>query len=151
MSPGQMSPWQLGCVMDGPRNLPLKFHQNRVSNSWDIPDMDKCRLDKCCLDKCHRDSWDVLRMVPQTYVQSLVKIGSVTAEIFPIWTNVENKPLQGGGGSLSSCLACRKSIKFRTKSCLLKSSLFFILLNLNLRPFMAIFGFILVILGSLNI
>ena len=62
-------------------NLPLKFGQNRVSNSWDIPDMDKCQLDKCWLDKCHRDSWDVLRMVPGTYVYSFVKIGSVTAEI----------------------------------------------------------------------
>ena len=28
-------------------------------------------------------------MVPGTYVKSLVKIGSVTAEIFPIWTNVD--------------------------------------------------------------
>ena len=28
-------------------------------------------------------------MVPGTYVLSLVKIGSVTAEIFPIWTNVD--------------------------------------------------------------
>ena len=41
--------------------LPLKFSQNRVSNSWDTPDMcnchqNKCCLDKYCLDKCHRDS-----------------------------------------------------------------------------------------------
>ena len=42
--------------------------------------MDKCGLDKCCLDKCHRDSWDVLRMVPGTYVKSLVKNGSVTGD-----------------------------------------------------------------------
>ena len=34
--PGQMSPWQLESVLDVPRNLPVKFHQNRVSNSWDI-------------------------------------------------------------------------------------------------------------------
>ena len=27
-------------------------------------------------------------MVPGTYLESLVKIGSVTAEIFLIWTNV---------------------------------------------------------------
>ena len=33
---GQMSPWQLGSVKDGPKNLPLKFGQNRASNSWDI-------------------------------------------------------------------------------------------------------------------
>ena len=39
----------------GPRNLPLNFCQNRVSNSWDIPDMNKCCQDKCCLDKCQVD------------------------------------------------------------------------------------------------
>ena len=33
---GQMSPWQLESVLDVPRNLSLKIHQNRVSNSWDI-------------------------------------------------------------------------------------------------------------------
>ena len=33
MLPGQMSPRQLLSVKDGPRNLPLKFGQNRVSNS----------------------------------------------------------------------------------------------------------------------
>ena len=36
MLPGQMSPWQLESVEEGLRNLPLKFGQNRVSNSWDI-------------------------------------------------------------------------------------------------------------------
>ena len=40
MLPGQMSPWQLGCVKDGPRNLCLNFGQNRVSNSWDIADFE---------------------------------------------------------------------------------------------------------------
>ena len=49
MLPVQMSPWQLASVKDGPTNLPLKFGQNGVSNSWDIPHMDKCRKDKCCL------------------------------------------------------------------------------------------------------
>jgi len=38
--PGQMSLWQLVYVKDGPRNLPLKFDQNRVSNSWDIADIE---------------------------------------------------------------------------------------------------------------
>ena len=38
--PVQMSPRHLESVKDGPRNLPLKFGQNRVSISWDIPDMD---------------------------------------------------------------------------------------------------------------
>ena len=32
----QMSLWQLDSVLDFPRNLCLKFGQNRVSNSWDI-------------------------------------------------------------------------------------------------------------------
>ena len=31
-----MSPWQLKSVLNVHMNLPLKFHQNRVSNSWDI-------------------------------------------------------------------------------------------------------------------
>jgi len=30
--------WKL--VQDGPRNLPLKFGHNRVSNSWDITDIE---------------------------------------------------------------------------------------------------------------
>ena len=37
--------YSLVYVQDCPRNLPLKLGQNRVSNSWDIPDMDKCRKD----------------------------------------------------------------------------------------------------------
>ena len=34
-------------------------------------------------------------MVPGTYLESLVKIGSVTAEIFLIWTNVARKNIAG--------------------------------------------------------
>ena len=59
--------WQLEYVQDGPRNLPLKFGQNWVNNSWDIPDMDKCRKDKCCLNKCHFESWNMLKKVPGTF------------------------------------------------------------------------------------
>ena len=45
MSPGQMLPgqmllWQFKSVQDSPRNLSLKFGQNRVSNSWDITDIE---------------------------------------------------------------------------------------------------------------
>ena len=40
MLPGQMSPWQLESVLDVHRNLPLKVHQNRVSHSWDIADIE---------------------------------------------------------------------------------------------------------------
>ena len=35
-----MSLWQLASVKNGPRKLPLKFGQNRVSNSWDIADIE---------------------------------------------------------------------------------------------------------------
>ena len=76
-----MSPWELESVKDGPRNLLLKFGQNLVSNSWDIPDMEKCCQDKCCRDKCYCDSWSQFKIIPWTYVSSFVKIGSVTAEI----------------------------------------------------------------------
>ena len=58
MLPGQMS--QLAFVKDCPKNLSLKFGQNRASNSWDIADMDKCSQDKCCQDKCQSDSWNLL-------------------------------------------------------------------------------------------
>ena len=40
MLPGQMSSWQLESVHEGPRSLHLKFGQNRVSNSWDIVDIE---------------------------------------------------------------------------------------------------------------
>ena len=36
MLPGQMSPRELKSIQYGPRNLPIKFGQNRVSKSWDI-------------------------------------------------------------------------------------------------------------------
>ena len=62
--PGQMSPWRLVSVGDDPRNLPLKFSQNRVSNSWSIP-----YIDKGCLDKCQRDSWNLFKRVPWTFVK----------------------------------------------------------------------------------
>ena len=80
MLPGQMSPWQLQSLLDLQGNLPLKFHQNRVSNSWYILDVNKCLLEKCCLNKCHRDSWPFFNHGP--------KIRSVRAEMLLIWTNV---------------------------------------------------------------
>ena len=40
MLSGQMSPWQLDSVEDGPRNLTLKFGQNQRGNSWDIADVE---------------------------------------------------------------------------------------------------------------
>ena len=45
------SEWVITSVKDVPRKQTLKFDQNRVSNSWDIADMDKCCQDKCCMDK----------------------------------------------------------------------------------------------------
>ena len=80
-----MSSWQLESVHKGPRNLHLKFGQNRISNSWDISEMNKCHQDKFCLGKCHCYSRNLLKMVPGTYLQSLVEIGSVTAEIQDWW------------------------------------------------------------------
>ena len=41
---------------------PWQFWQNRVSNSRDIPDMDKCCQDKCCLYNCYSDSWILFQM-----------------------------------------------------------------------------------------
>ena len=64
----KMSLWLLVYVQDCPRNLPLKFGQNWVSNSWDIPYMDKCCKDKYCLDRCHCDSWNMFIKVPGTYI-----------------------------------------------------------------------------------
>ena len=80
--PEQMSPWQLESVLVVPRKLHLKFHQNWVSNSWDIPDIDKCHKDKCCDDSCN-----LFYMFPGHFVQSLIQIGPVTAEILLILTN----------------------------------------------------------------
>ena len=55
----------------GPKSL--------VEIGSDIANMDKCHLEKCCMDKCHSDIWHQI---------SLVKIGSVTAELLLIWTIV---------------------------------------------------------------
>ena len=48
-------------------NLPLKFGQNWVSISWDIPDMDKYRQDRCCLKNCCHDRWNQFKVVPGIY------------------------------------------------------------------------------------
>ena len=40
MITGQKSLWQLETVLDVARNLPLKFRQNRVSNSCDIAEIE---------------------------------------------------------------------------------------------------------------
>ena len=40
MLPGQMSLCQSESVLDVPRNLPLKFYKNQVSNSLDIADIE---------------------------------------------------------------------------------------------------------------
>ena len=51
--------WWLESVLYVPRNISLKFHQNQVSNSWNILDIGKYSLVECCLDKCHRNSWNL--------------------------------------------------------------------------------------------
>ena len=58
--------WHL--LKKGSRNLPLKLDHHRVSNSWDIPDMDKCRQDKCFLGKCQLYSQNLSKMVPGSYL-----------------------------------------------------------------------------------
>ena len=40
MLPGQISLWQLESIQYGPGNLPLKFGQNRVNNSWYFTDIE---------------------------------------------------------------------------------------------------------------
>ena len=40
MLPGQMSLWQFASVKDYPRNLALKFGQNKRGKSWDIADVE---------------------------------------------------------------------------------------------------------------
>ena len=40
MLPGQMSLWHFESIQDDPRNLRLKFCQNRFGNSWDITDIE---------------------------------------------------------------------------------------------------------------
>ena len=49
--------------------------------------MEKSPQDKCCLDKYHCDDWNLFKRVPRTYLSSLVKIRSVTAEVLLLWTN----------------------------------------------------------------
>ena len=40
MLSGQMLPWLLESVLDVLRSLRLKFYQKRVSNSWDIANIE---------------------------------------------------------------------------------------------------------------
>ena len=35
------------------------FCQDWVSDSWDIPNMDKCSQDKSWIDKCHMSPWQL--------------------------------------------------------------------------------------------
>ena len=56
---------------------PKKLRPNWVSNSWDIPD----------LDKSYCDSWHLFKMVPGTYFWRLVKFRSVTVETNVARTN----------------------------------------------------------------
>ena len=43
--------------------------------------MDKCPQDTCCLEKCRGGSSNLLYMFPGAFVQGLIQIGPVTAEI----------------------------------------------------------------------
>ena len=89
MLPGQMSLWQLESVQDSPRNLSLKFGQNRVSNNRDIPYMDKYRQDKCCLNKCRHDCWNRSRWSQES--------------TFKVWSKSGRQQLRySGHGQMSS-------------------------------------------------
>ena len=95
-----------------------KFDQNLFINSGDIADMYKCRQDICCMDKCYRDSWHLLKMVQESYFQSLDKIGSVTAEIFLIWTNVAmtNVAQTNVNVKVGICSRCPQEPMFKVSS-----------------------------------
>ena len=83
------------------------FGQNWVSNSWYIAELYRCLQDICGLDKCHHDSWHLWKIVPGTYLESLVKIGSVTAEIFVIWTNVTWTNVAWANATMTVGICCR--------------------------------------------
>ena len=75
-------PWTyLGIVLALPRpclgldltlTLPLNFSSTRVSNSWDISDMDKCHKDKCWLNKYYNNGWHLSKMVRLKFGQQRV-------------------------------------------------------------------------------
>ena len=81
-----MSLWQLEPVQDGPRNLPLKFGKNRVSNSWDIADIEFLWVGWGYLSCYWPDfdqtlkvgSWDIVEQVP-TVTVTFVKATFVLA------------------------------------------------------------------------
>ena len=57
-------------------------------------------------------------MVPGTYLESLVNIGSVTAEIFLIWTNVPRKKVAWTNVNLivRICSRCFEEARFKVSS-----------------------------------
>ena len=76
----QISPWQLASIKEGPRNLPLKFGQNRATNSWDTPDKDKC---------CHfnffymrKQAWPRLNVSSRTYKRVVYQLFDIKIPIF---------------------------------------------------------------------
>ena len=79
-----MSPWQFGWVLDFPRNLLLKFHHNRVTNSWYILDMAKCRLNKISLWRME-SVLDVPRNLPLKFHQNWVSNSWDIADIEFLW------------------------------------------------------------------
>ena len=83
--------WTNVTVLDVPRNLPVKFHQYRVSNSWDIPDMDKCHEDKCYMTNGQMSPWQleyvlkIHRNLPLKFHQNRVRNSWVIADIEFVW------------------------------------------------------------------
>ena len=106
----------VGSVKDCPRNI--NFDQNRINNIWDNPNMDKCCQDICYLDKSCHDSWHLLKIVPGTCIWILVQIGSVTAEILLIWTNIArtNVAFTNVTVTVGICFRCSQDPLFKVWS-----------------------------------
>ena len=99
MSPGQMSLWKLESVLDVPRNLPLQFHQNWVSTSWVIPDIDRNLAKTNATWTNVTVTVDVPRSLPFKFHQNCVSNSWDIADIEFVWWWVgwggEGKPNQG--------------------------------------------------------
>ena len=86
------------------------FCQNWVSNSWDYSDMDKCCQEIHFINKCHPYSWNLLKMVPGTYLLTFETflIWTIGARTNVAWTNV---PLKVG-----ICSRCSQEPTFKILS-----------------------------------
>ena len=70
------------------------------------------------MDKCHLESSHLLKNVPGAYLLSLVKIESVTAEIFLIWTNAARTNVGWANVTVTvgNCSRCSQELIFKVSS-----------------------------------